>query len=163
MSSLERVVALTQTMEKCAADIVAIKGQLEDAQEAFRRIEQEDLPELMRELGLDLVRLENGTTVSVDSDVQCAITEANRPAAHAWLVKHGFDGLIKTEVVRAFGRGELAEAQELAGTIGGALTEKVHPATLKAFVKEQMQAGQVVPFDLFSVFPFNRAKLKKAK
>jgi hypothetical protein len=39
--------------------------------------------------------------------------------------------------------------------------EGVHASTLKAFVKEQMAAGTAVPFDIFAIQPFVRAKVTK--
>ena len=162
-ASLERIVALAKILRQRQSAVEDLTQELSDAKEQLRKVEQEDLPELMRELGLELMRLEDGSTVEVVPDVQCAITEAHRPAAHAWLTANGFGGLIKTEVSVAFGRGEHDAALALAEKIGGQVKESVHAQTLKAFVKEQMEAGTKVPFDLFSVFPFNKAKLKPAK
>ena len=162
-ASLERIVALARLLRQHQATVETLTEELTDAKEALRKVEQEDLPELMRELGLELMRLEDGSTVEVVNEVQCAITEANRERAHAWLTDNGFDGLIKTEVSVSYGRGERPKAIVLAASIGGTLKESVHPATLKSFVKEQMEAGTKVPFDLFSVFPYAKAKLKAAK
>ena len=41
--------------------------------------------------------------------------------------------------------------------------KEVHPQTLKAFVKEQLQKGQAVPMDLFGVFTGHRATIKRGK
>lgn len=161
--SLARIVALAKVLRQRQSEVEQLKSDLDDAKEQLRKVEQEDLPELMRELGLELVKLEDGSIVEVSEEVQCAITEANRPQAHAWLTRHGFDGLIKTEVSVSYGRGERAQALELAEKIGGTLKEAVHPATLKSFVKEQRAAGAPVPTDLFSVFPFSKAKLKSSR
>lgn len=162
-ASLERIVALAKILRQRQDEVADLTTELADAKEALRKVEQEDLPELMRELGLELMRLEDGSVVEVTDEVNCAITEANREKAHAWLTENGFDGLIKTEVSVSYGRGERAQAIVLAASIGGTMKEAVHPATLKSFVKEQMAAGVKVPFDLFSVFPYAKAKLKKAR
>ena len=37
--------------------------------------------------------------------------------------------------------------------------EKVEPMTLKAFVREQVEKGKELPFDLFGVYIANKAKL----
>ena len=97
------------------------------------------------------------------------ISEAKRADAHAWLRAHNFGGLIKTMVAVPFGCGEEAEARALAARIreqehhDATVNETVHPMTLKAFVREQVEAGKPLPFDLFGVFPFTRAKLKMPK
>ena len=37
--------------------------------------------------------------------------------------------------------------------------EKVEPMTLKAFVREQVESGKKLPFDLFGVYIANKTKL----
>ena len=166
MSDLKRVVTLAELMVKQQALVEQLKKDLQQGQEALRRIEQEDLPELMRELGLNSFVLADGNKVEVVDEVDCSITEDRRASAHAWLSEHGFGGLIKTEVVVAFGRGEHDAAEELAETVAATghnpeVIERVHPATLKSFIKEQMAAGHTVPFDTFGIRPYSKAKLKK--
>lgn len=164
--ALHRVSALVRLMVEQAAVVERAEEALARARAEFSRTEQEDLPELMREFGLSELKLEDGTSVSISEEVSAAITEANRAAAHAWLRAHEFGGLIKTIVSVEFGRGEDDEAAEAAERIASELhrpvdhVEKVHPSTLKSFVREQLAEGHTVPFDLFSVHPFARAKIK---
>jgi ABC-type sugar transport system substrate-binding protein len=121
----------------------------------------------MREVGLAEMKLANGVEVVISEEVTAAITEERRAAAHAWLREHDFGGLIKTVVTVPFGRGEEEEARRLAAAIAEEhaceLKEAIHPQTLKAFVKEQVEAGKPLPFELFGVFPFSRAKVKMPK
>lgn len=161
--SLERVIELANLMVAQRKEVERLEGELERAQNDLRRVEQEDLPELMREVGMQSVRLADGSTIEVVDEVSCGITEAKRHDAHRWLEANGFGGIIKTEVVVGFGRGEHEAAAACAESVGGALVERVHPSTLKAFIKEQMAAGRAVPFDLFGVHPFAKAKFKPAK
>lgn len=169
MSDLKRIVELANLMVSQSAKVTKMEDELKDAKRTLQRIEQEDLPDLMREVGMSSVTLEDGSVIEVKEEIECGISEERRPAAHRWLIDNGFGGLIKTEVVVAFGRGE----QEAAGdfsTVVVKLTgqqpvvvERVHPATLKSFVKEQMAAGVTVPFDTFAIHPFSKAKLKTSK
>lgn len=163
MSDIQRAVKLAELLLQARANVESLDQQLATAKEDLRRIEQDDLPDLMMELGLTNFKLANGAAVEVVPDVQCGISEERRSAAHSWLTTHNFGGLIKTEVSVAFGKGELAAAQACAEKIGGAVKESVHPATLKIFIKEQMAAGSAVPFDLFGVRPFNKVKITLKK
>lgn len=163
MSELSRVIELAELMVELRGRVDRMQSELDAATEELRRIEQEDLPELMREVGMQSVTLRDGTVIDVVDEVSCGITEANRAAAHAWLVENGFAGLIKTDVVVGFGRGEHDAAVACAEAVGGTLQERVHPSTLKAFVKEQMAAGRAIPFDLFSVHPYSKARMKAPK
>lgn len=168
MNPVQRVTDLVRVMVQAQARVTELEEALSKAKEDYRRVECVDLPELMRELGLTELKLEDGTAVSVRHEVNCAITEAHSNAAHAWLRANGFGGLIKTEVVATFGRGEedAANAAIEALALGGvepAVVERVHPQTLKSFVREQLEAGANLPVDLFSLRPFDRAKVTAPK
>ena len=166
-TDIARVTALAGLLVNTAARIAAIEAELAAAQADYLRVEREDLPELMREVGLTKLTLTDGTEVTLTEEVTAAITEDRRPAAHAWLREHNFGGLIKTLLTVPFGRGEEDEARRMAERIAEehecSLDEKVHPMTLKAFVREQVEGGKPLPFDLFGVHPFSRAKIKMAK
>ena len=161
--SLERAIKMAELLVQLRESVATLERQLEVAKADVRRVEQEDLPQLMGELGLETFRLKSGEVIEVTPEVNCAITEEKRRAAHDWLVNNGFGGLIKTEVVVKFGRDEHDAAVECANSVGGEMVERVHPSTLKSFVKEQMAAGRPVPFDLFGVFPYNKVKISLKK
>ena len=163
MSDLQRVVQLAELLLKLRANVSRLEDELKAAKEDVRRVEQEDLPDLMQELGLQTFKLATGEVVDVKQDVECGISEERRARAHAWLTENGFGGLIKTEVVAKFGRDERDAAVACAEQIGGEMIERVNPATLKSFVKEQMEAGRAIPFDLFAIHPFNRVKITSKK
>jgi len=169
VSDLERLVELASLMVEQKERVDTYTKLLADAKDAFRRTETEDLPELMREVGLGAVLLLDGTSVAVTDEVDCGITEARKPDAHRWLIDNGFGGLIKTGVSLDFERGNQEAATEfceqVVELIGRTpeIVERVHPATLKSFVKEQLEKGIAVPFDLFGVRPYSKAKITPPK
>jgi hypothetical protein len=72
--------------------------------------------------------------------------------------------LIKNEVTVSFGRNEDNKAiayANLAAENGyqPAQKLKVEPMTLKALVRERIEAGKDMPSDLFNVFAGNRTKI----
>lgn len=163
--ALTRITTMARLLVDAIDSVAKADAALKNAKATQLRLEQDDLPELMRELGLSEVKLDDGAAVKVVEDVDCAITDERRPAAHAWLELHGFGGLIKTAVTVDFARDERAAAQACAEHITTDLGlpaqvgERVHPQTLKAFVKEQLAMGHSVPFDLFAVRPYSKAKI----
>lgn len=168
MSDLQRAVQLAELLIELRNKVEDLETQLTAAKADVRRVEQEDLPDLMQELGLETFKLKTGQVIEVKPEVDCSITEEKRAAAHSWLVDRGFGGLIKTEVVVTFGRGEHDAAEDFANECAERgkqpnLVERVHPSTLKSFVKEQMAAGRPLPFDLFGVHPYNKVKISSAK
>lgn len=165
-STLERITVLSLQLIDAIKDVEKADQELKKAKELQRKLEETDLPELMRELGVTDIKLADGSAVKVVDEVQCAITEANRPKAHAWLENHGFGGLIKTNVIVAFARDEREEAKTCAAQIkeltghDAEVAESVHAATLKSFIKEQLAAGNVaLPEALFGIFPYVKAKI----
>ena len=158
--TLTRVAQLSALLARQDAEIKAATSALASAKEARERTANEDLPQLMAELGLKELKLEDGSAVSIEDFVACAISEDNRAEAVAWLRKNKYDGLLKTELALQFGRGEDATAAKLAKKIEK-LAERtvelscgVHPQTLKAFIKERIAAGELDDemARLFSVF-----------
>jgi len=166
--TLDRVSDLVALMREQQAVVEQLNSELETAKAALRRTETEDLPELMNEVGLTELTTKEGVEVSIAADVTCGISEANMTRAVSWLAERGYDGIVKTQVAVAFGRNERDDADKLAQElqwkgIAAQVSNNIHSQTLKAFVKERMAAGEVVPFDLFGIHPFSRAKLKMKK
>jgi hypothetical protein len=160
---IQRVVQLAELLMQLRSNVDRLESELATAKADMRRVEQEDLPDLMQEIGLETFKLTTGEVIEVKNEVECNISEERRAAAHEWLTSNGFGGLIKTEVVVKFGRDEHDAAVACAESVGGEMIERVHPMTLKSFIKEQMEAGRAVPFELFGVRPFNKVKITLKK
>lgn len=167
-TEVERAVEMAEFMVAKARKVKEIEERLKAEKQELLKLETEVLPELMLEIGLTEFTLKDGSKVAVKRDINCAITEVNRYDAHEWLKANGFAGLIKTQVSVEFDRGANEEAQQFAQTVtelrdGEApkVLNTVHASTLKSFVKEQLEKGEMVPEDLFSLHVFNRATYKK--
>lgn len=162
MSEVKRAVELGNLLVRQQAKVDRLTEELRSAKEDMLRTEREDLPDLLREIGLNSFTLEDGTVISIKEEVSAAITEKTKGAALSWLIEHGFGGLIKTEVLARFGRGDHETAMAFAQRISQdhqdvELKEVVHPGTLKSFVKEQMEKGEAIPMDLFNIHPYDKA------
>lgn len=162
---LTRIVDLAETLAKQKDELAALEAATKEAKRAMLETEREDLPALMGEAGLTEIKLSDGRRVTLKEDVDAKITDATRAAALSWLLENDFGGLIKTNVSIGFGRGDHDEAMqvrnELAGRYAGVeLKEDVHPSTLKAFIRERLQAGEKIPMDLFNVYPYSKAVIK---
>jgi hypothetical protein len=138
------------------------------AKEAARRLAEEDIPCLMAEAKVAALTLEDGVSVTIKDDVYAAIPAARRDEAYTWLEDHGFGGLIKTEVAVMFGREELKKATALfialqKKKLDVELTRGVHAQTLGAFLREQIEASNPIPLELFGARPVKVAKIKPPK
>ena len=127
---------------------------LKDAAALTRTIREETLPCAMQELGVEKLTLKNGAVLTLKPEVYCAIPKDSQDEAFAWLIKHKHGGLIKTEVSALFGKGQLKQANAMLKLLRKAKanpewTRSVHAGTLKAFLREQIEAKQPIPMSLF--------------
>lgn len=114
------------------------------------------------------IELSDGSSVEVVEDIQSSITKEKEGEAFAWLRTNGHGDLIKNQIKVDFGRGEDNMAgliREKIDELGLSASEKqaVHPQTLKAFVREQINAGNEIPEDTFSVYRGRKTLIKRKK
>ena len=167
-SALERVLPLVNRAREQQERVERLEAELKAAKAALRRILDVELPELMDELGLEQVRTKDGAIVEVREVVDARIPRAKAEQALAWLKEHGYGDLIKHEVVARFGAGDEARAElvrEAAEQAGAAVQvkETVHPQTLKAWARERLAEGEVIPEDLFGLYIGRTVKIKEPK
>lgn len=152
--------------------VAKAEDDLAAAKELLRQVKEVDLPEAMREVGLDTFTTLDGLVVKRSNEVQVAISVGNRPAAYQWLIDNGFGGIIKLDVEMHFDRGEREKAEKIAEQLRKKkievdITQSVHAQTLKAFAKERIadtSEGHVeFPLDLFGARPYTVTSVKAKK
>ena len=156
---VERLENLNQEIEKKEKDLKQRKKDLE-------YISGEVIPTMMAEMGLSHLKLMDGSSVDVKPNYSANITIANREAAFNWLRNNGLGDIIKNEILVSFGRNEdnkAADYAALAQERGFQPTQKlkVEPMTLKALVRERIEAGKELPTELFNVFVGNKTTIKR--
>ena len=124
----------------------------------------EVIPTMMTEMNISTLKLADGTAVEVKPIYGASISPERKEEAFNWLRINGLGDLIKNEVTVSFGRNEDNKAiayANLAAENGYQPSQKlkVEPMTLKALVRERIEAGKDMPSDLFNVFAGNRTKI----
>ena len=157
-----------QKMESLVSEIEGIEDKLKQRKKDLELLSGEIIPTMMSEMGLSQLKLMDGSQIDVKPFYNATITQANKEAAYNWLRSNGLGDIIKNEVVVSFGRGEdntAAEYAELAQGQGLQPTQKlkVEPMTLKALVRERIEAGKPMPAEIFSVFVGNKTTIKRKK
>jgi len=157
-----------QKMEQITQEIELLEERVKDKKKDLEHISGEVIPTMMSEMGLSQLKLMDGSMIDVKPFYNATITQANKEAAFNWLRTNGLEDIIKNEVVVSFGRGEdnkAAEYAELAKSQGlqPAQKLKVEPMTLKALVRERIEAGKEMPADIFSIFVGNKTTVKRKK
>ena len=151
----------------------ALEDEIRDDEELIKKkkknleqISGEIIPTLLSEMGLSSLKLADGSSVDVKQNYSASISVANREKAYSWLRHNGLGDIIKNEITVSFGRGEDNKAAEYANLARGQGFEptqklKVEPMTLKALVRERIEAGKNMPMDTFNVFVGNRTKITR--
>ena len=163
-SDLSTVSGLVDEQLRLEADVEKLENQLKVTKEALANVQKVRLPEALAKFNLSEMKLVDGTVVTVKDNVRAGITEEHHDAAFAWLTDSGHDDIIKNQVDLTFGKGQDDEAKQLMDLLndrGYSYQNKrsVHPSTLKAFVKNCLEDGVAIPFDLFSVYVEKIAKI----
>ena len=91
------------------------------------------IPDLMNEEGIRTVTFDGIGRVQLAADLYVSII-GNEGETYEWMKDNGY---------------------------GGVVVEYIHPSTLKAIIKEGMEAGREFPEDKFKISPFSRASIVK--
>jgi hypothetical protein len=165
---LGTVARLVETMQHWQRTVASCEEALKAASRELRRVQEEQLPAALQELGVSSVTMNDGSKLVLKEEVKASISKDREAVAFSWLRDHGFESLIKNVVSVPFGRGEDERAARLVRLLdqdGFAPNQElwVEPMTLKAFVKEQLRNGTPVPEDIFGVYMFNKATIVPPK
>ena len=170
--------SITQTNEvKALSDQVVKLRQMEDQvkekdtelkklKKDLDVVSGEVIPTMMTEMNISTLKLADGSAVEVKPIYGASISIDKKEKAFNWLRNNGLGDLIKNEITVSFGRNEDNKATAYAGLAAGQGFQpvqklKVEPMTLKALVRERIEAGQDMPSDLFNVFAGNRTKITR--
>ena len=166
---LARITELARQQVNLEQIVEQIEEQLSTYKASLKRLSEETLPIALQDVGLTQFKLEDGSLVDVQTMYFASINDENRTEAFNWLQEKGFDDLIKNQISLSFGRGEDERAEELANKLSQEGYEyeqrkEVHPQTLKAFVKEQIEKSVPdFPLQTFKVFIGKKTKVKLNK
>ena len=171
MKKTDNIQSLADQVERLEGLLHRIElseNNLKDLKKAYQHISGEVIPTMMSEMGLSELTLKDNTKLKVSTSYKAHISEANKEMAFNWLRENGLGDIIKNEISVSFGRNEdnkAADYAELAKSSGFQPTQKmkVEPMTLKALVRERIEAGKEMPTEIFGVFSENKTTIKRNK
>ena len=155
-----------KSLKELEDELKADEESLKNKKKEIERISGEVIPTMLSEMGLSSLKLADGSAVDVKPYYAANISIANREAAYGWLRSNGLGDIIKNDITVSFGRNEDNKAAQYANLARGQGFEptqklKVEPMTLKALVRERIEAGKDMPMDTFNVFVGNRTKITR--
>lgn len=161
---LKELGVMTNLLADLELEVIKIEEDLNKKMKELSDLNTVKIPDLFDEFGLSKLTLADGTTVMIKRSYAATITKAKMAECYTWLRKNKFGSLIKHQVVTTLKKGEATEAKQILALnkkLGLSFTDKqaVATNTLRAFVKEQIEAGVDFPMELFSVYPIRIAKV----
>jgi hypothetical protein len=171
MKKTENIQSLADQVERLEGVLKRIElseNNLKELKKEHQRISGEVIPTMMSEMGLAELKLHDGSHLKVSTSYRASITEANKEMAFNWLRDNGLGDIIKNEILVSFGRNEDNKAADYAALAKGQGFQptqkmKVEPMTLKALVRERIEAGKPMPTEIFGVFSENKTTIKRNK
>ena len=164
--NIKSLASQVKSLKELEDELKADEESLKNKKKEIERISGEVIPTMLSEMGLSSLKLADGSAVDVKPYYTANISIANREAAYSWLRSNGLGDIIKNDITVSFGRDEDNKAAEYANLARGQGFEptqklKVEPMTLKALVRERIEAGKDMPMDTFNVFVGNRTKITR--
>jgi hypothetical protein len=133
-------------------------------------ISSEVIPELLKEQGLNEIKLADGSSVTIKTEYRATIPrdDFKRESALQLLRDQGLGDIVKNNVSVSFGRGEDDKAKQLldlAAENGFQPQQKSDVAwnTLTALYQERVKAGLDMPSDVFSLWIKDKTKISRKK
>ena len=112
--------------------IAGLKSESSLLQSRFDHLRKHRIPTVMEDMGIESVKLAGIGRLSLRGEIYAGMVD--KDLAYAWLEENGHGDLIKPTV---------------------------NASTLKAFLKEQMREGEVLPEDVFKSTPYMMATITK--
>ena len=174
----DRVQSITQAdAAKSLSDKVIelrnLEDQIKNAEDSVSKLKEKqktlsqfEIPTMMEEMHITKLKLKDGESVEIKKIYGASIPVDKQQEAFTWLRDHDLGDIIKNDITVTFGRGEDNKASEYATLAQGQGFEPVqkigvHPQTLKAVVRERLEAGQEMPSDLFKTYAGNSTKITR--
>lgn len=151
-----------------------LDSQISEKKKELTALKTQTLPDLLNAAKLTALTLEpEGNTPAYEVELKpwysAAIDKDNPAPAHNWLEEHGYGDIVKHTFTISFSRDEDVRAQAFRDLLREhryQYEEKrsVHPSTLQAFVKEQIEEyGTALPRDLLHLEVGQMAKIGELK
>ncbi len=167
-AALGRVQSLVQAQLDLEDRIRALEAELKQSKEDLVHVQENELPSALQEYGMTDIIMKDGSRISIRQEYYATIKEEYRAAAFDWLINNGHADLIKHDITTSFTKGQDDEAREVMellqdNNVDFVDKKHVHPQTLRAFVREQVEDGKPIPLETFSVHVRQVAKIQRER
>lgn len=163
---LRRLNDLTKQMEISLEEVAFITAQLKEAEAARRLLQEELLPEAMRDAGQDILKLPSGKYLVLTNKIKARIPKNGEEEAYAFLEDMGEGGMIRRTITCEFLKHQEEEATAALEALRHA---GFHQAEVKrthawnvfqSWVEKRLKEGKNLPMELFGIHERSVAEVK---
>ena len=164
-NSMGKIGAVANDIADTDKEISDIEKELKKKKDYKKHLSENVSPNLFAEVGLSELKLADGRLIKVGNYYGASIKDDKKEAAFKWFRNNGFGDLVKNQVSCSFGRNEDEKARSLIETLNergfqSSQREWVEPSTLRAFIREQHEAGKKLPMDLLGAYVGQKTTIK---
>jgi len=155
------------TVNKLVNYIKQLDASVKDVEQALKarkrdlfNISQVQIPELMKEIGLESITTTDGSIINLKKDFSTTIK--NEEGFFKYLRDNNYGDLIKDKIaITIQSEKEVKLFEKLIDQVDCFYERKtgVHPQTLKKFVNDQLAEGNKIPEDLLKIYEYQFSKL----
>lgn len=167
MNPLEELNELTEEMVIAKEEVEYLEAHLKEAKAKHQMLQEDLLPDAMRTMGQDLLKLSNGKYLELVDLNTARIPKSGKEAAYEYLESIGEGGMIKRQVVCEFRKDQEEWAHDAlnalhAAGFGHAYADRTHAwNTFQKWVDDQFEAGKSLPKDILGIYTRTVARIKK--
>ena len=158
-NALAALNSLARDHVRMEARVAALDEELKKAKEQLRLLSEVQIPEQLKELNLTTVTTGDGIKLELSNAVRANIKKEHEADAFKYLNETGNGNLIKRSFTIEFGKDEESWAKKFQADLNKRkkplnvkLKRAVHPGTLTAFIKGELEKGVNIPMETFGVF-----------
>ena len=164
-NSMGKIGAVANDIADTDKEISDIEKELKKKKDYKKHLSENVLPNLFAEVGLSELKLADGRLIKVGNYYGASIKEDKKASAFKCFRDNGFGDLVKNQISCSFGRNEDEKARGLIETLNeqgyqSSQREWVEPSTLRAFIREQHEAGKQLPMDLLGAYVGQKTTIK---
>lgn len=161
---------LVNFIRKNKISVPSVEAALNVRKQDLFKIKNMELPEAMKNIGMNSFEMESGAKIEIKSDVSVSVPAEKRIEFNSWMIRKGHQDLIKNKVVVQFPKEGRQSSRRFVkylsryyankGTCNYEEKEEIHPQTLKSFVKRLLREGGKLPLNLINIHEYSFTKIK---
>lgn len=167
-----------QALKEAEAEIARLETELSEKKALKQKLEEDSLPERMRQLKMLEVTLEDGSKIKLKDLYRGSVSQDNMPDAVEWLEGHELGGIVKNSTIIVFGKDDDEGSKYTRSLVNDlikatlsvvapmgvifSIKQEIHPQTLYKTIRECMEGGTDLP-EIFNPRHIQVAEIKPPK